>query len=173
MTELQAEWYQQNKEKINEKNNEKNNERMENDATFKLKKAERDNIRRIILHNKTSDDTLIGCSAKEFKKWIEYCFEDGMTFDNYGKLWHIDHVIPINKFNIEDEEQAKLCFSWCNTMPMLAHKNMSKHDKIKRSQVQKQHIKLLSFITEDLSANLNSNFNMDVIDMLNNAKLNN
>lgn len=84
----------------------------------------------------------------------------------------VRNATPINKFNIEDEEQAKLCFSWCNTMPMLAHKNMSKHDKIKRSQVRKQYIKLLSFITDDLSANLNSNFNMDVFDMLNNEMKN-
>ena len=47
----------------------------------------------------------LGISSGEYKKWIEYQFDDVMTWDNYGSYWHMDHVVPCNSFNLENEEE--------------------------------------------------------------------
>jgi hypothetical protein len=38
----------------------------------------------------------IGCSPTMLQTWLEYQYYDGMTTENYGSVWHIDHVKPCN-----------------------------------------------------------------------------
>jgi hypothetical protein len=45
---------------------------------------------------KTMD--LIGCQIKMFLDCIEYQFYDGMTWENQGSFWHLDHVKPCASF---------------------------------------------------------------------------
>ena len=39
---------------------------------------------------------LIGCSHSFFKNWISYQLYGNMTMENYGKIWQIDHCLPIS-----------------------------------------------------------------------------
>ena len=64
----------------------------------------------------------LGCSIEQFYNWIEFQFYDGMTWNNYGKYWHIDHTIPVSSFDFENEEQIKKCFNWVNLRPLRAVK---------------------------------------------------
>jgi hypothetical protein len=75
---------------------------------------------------------LLGCKIDEFKKYIESKFEDWMTWDNgpmrYNKkkrTWQIDHIIPVNNFNLENIEEAKKAFHYTNCRPLCAKKNLS------------------------------------------------
>ncbi len=43
----------------------------------------------------------LGCSIGNFKAFIESKFESGMSWNNWGR-WHLDHIIPLCKFNLED-----------------------------------------------------------------------
>lgn len=74
--------------------------------------------------------TLMGCTADQFKSWLEFNFTDGMTFENHGTLWHIDHVIPCCTFNLSDPEHQMQCFHWSNMKPMLARDNCSKSGRV-------------------------------------------
>jgi hypothetical protein len=38
---------------------------------------------------------LLGCSISYFRQHIESQFHDGMTWDNHGTHWHIEHTTPI------------------------------------------------------------------------------
>ena len=51
----------------------------------------------------------VGCSRDELKKWFEYIFEDGMSWDNYGE-WHIDHVVPCASFDLTKEDDILKMF---------------------------------------------------------------
>lgn len=47
-------------------------------------------------------------SREERKNYIE-----NMSWDNYGKEWHIDHIIPCNAWNFSNEFENK-CWNYRN-----------------------------------------------------------
>lgn len=78
----------------------------------------------------TIKDMLI-FNADEFKSHIESKFNNGMSWDNYGqKGWHIDHIKPISKFDLNDIDQCKECWSLNNLQPLWWQENLSKSNKI-------------------------------------------
>jgi hypothetical protein len=77
---------------------------------------------------------LIGCTIEEFKLHLEKQFKDGMTWKNYGKVWHVDHIKPCSLFNLVDQEQQKICFHYTNLQPLLAEENFKKSDSYVEEQ---------------------------------------
>lgn len=74
---------------------------------------------------------LLGCSLEEFKKHIESKFQEGMSWENYSRNgWHIDHIIPCDKFDLTIKEQQERCFHYTNLQPLWAHDNLRKNNKI-------------------------------------------
>ena len=68
-----------------------------------------------------------------------------MTLENYGKIWHIDHVIPCASFDLSNDIEVRKCFEWKNLRPYLAHKNKTKSDKINNFDIIMQELKVFSF----------------------------
>jgi len=118
---------------------------------LKCKDCERDNpiekFKRIVrsriyscLDRKTKHTIeYLGCSCKEYLQWI---LNDDYTLENRGKEWHIDHVIPLCHFNMEDEEEQKIAFNWRNTAPLTPYENLAKNKKVLKPQIE-QHWKKL------------------------------
>ena len=71
----------------------------------------------------------LGISIPEFKTYIEAKFTSGMSWENYGK-WHLDHKIPLNTFDLTDQEQALAACHYTNYQPLWAIDNIRKHDNI-------------------------------------------
>jgi len=65
-----------------------------------------------------------------YKSHLESQFELGMTWENYGAAWHVDHRIPVSLFNLSKPEEQRLCFNYKNTRPMWAAKNISRGNRI-------------------------------------------
>lgn len=86
----------------------------------------------------------LGCSSEDYYKWIMN-YNDVYTEQNYGSEWHIDHVIPLSLFNLEDNSQQIVAFNWRNTMPLSASYNMSKNNKILQDQVKNHYEKLIDY----------------------------
>lgn len=75
--------------------------------------------------------SLTGCKDWcELKQHLEKQFKKGMTWDNYGYKWHIDHIKPCASFDLTDPEQQKECFHYSNTQPLWVEENLSKSCKI-------------------------------------------
>ena len=87
-------------------------------------------IRNSLSSKEISTKDYLGCSINYFKKWIEFQFVDDMTWQNYGKLCNFDHVIPCSSFNLNEQKNIKICFSWENTRPLNCKENSSKNGKI-------------------------------------------
>ena len=95
------------------------------------------------LRNKKSKHAVdyLGCSTDDYFKWI-FDYNVNYNLSNHGKDWHIDHVIPLSKFDLNIEEEQLLAFNWRNTMPLSCKENLSKNNKIIPLQV-RQHLQQL------------------------------
>jgi hypothetical protein len=74
----------------------------------------------------------LGCCGNDYFKWLK--FSDS-NYEVKNANWHIDHVIPISKFNILNEDEQLLALNWRNTMPLPASENLSKNNKIIKEQI--------------------------------------
>ena len=69
-----------------------------------------------------------------------------MTMENYGSVWHHDHVLPISSFNLLDEEELFKAMNWKNIRPLPPLKNIQKSNKIDRWLYVMQEVKADYFI---------------------------
>lgn len=69
---------------------------------------------------------LLGMELQEFKIYLQGQFQPGMTWENYGPVWHIDHVRPCASFDLRDPAQQRDCFHWSNLQPLFAVDNLRK-----------------------------------------------
>lgn len=91
--------------------------------------AWRNSLRRVLLYfnikkcKKTIE--LLGYSAEEFRDNIQCKFTEGMSWENWGK-WHIDHIIPVSKF--DKETTPSIVNALSNLQPLWAEDNFKKRD---------------------------------------------
>jgi hypothetical protein len=93
---------------------EKIKEKRKNDLNFRLSEVLRSKIHKVLKNINTSYEEILGCNKDFLKKWLEYRFDSDMTWENYGKYWDIDHIIPISKFDFSNDTHIKICFHWTN-----------------------------------------------------------
>lgn len=74
---------------------------------------------------------LVGCSLQELRDHLERMFSNGMSWENYGSYWHIDHIIPKSLFFYDspEDEEFLLCWNYTNLKPMMALENIKKGNK--------------------------------------------
>jgi hypothetical protein len=138
-------WIENNKEKFaimksnyhvanREKINNIYNQRYKTDPLFKLRNLTKRRIS-LVIHKNQSTDAYIGCSINDLKEWLQFCFTNDFSFSNHGKIWHVDHVIPIKLFNLNNDVDINMCFNWKNLMPLKKEDNLKKGKKIDNEQV--------------------------------------
>ena len=109
------------KSKNKQKQNEYNKKRWETNPQHKLRKTLRGRFWKAIKNDGikfTSSINLIGCSIKFYKKYLESLFEKEMSWENHGKIWEIDHIIPCSSFDLTNLEEQQKCFNYKNTQPL-------------------------------------------------------
>ncbi len=122
----------------------KYNNRIKTDPIFKLKRTCKTRIAQSIKKDKKTDK-YVGCKMSFLKEWIEFCFTNNMNFQNHGEIWHVDHVIPIDTFDLTKDHNQFACFDWKNLSPELATYNLSKNNSIHKDQVMKHIQNLINF----------------------------
>jgi len=67
-------------------------------------------------------------SVEHFKRHIESKFKKEMTWDNYGKIWEIDHIKPVNCFNYKTiyDTDFLQCWGLENLQPLSPAENRKK-----------------------------------------------
>lgn len=72
-----------------------------------------------------------GYTIDELKVNLERQFTKKMTWDKFlkGEI-HIDHIIPISKFDMENQDDVKACWALSNIRPMWAKDNIAKGAKV-------------------------------------------
>lgn len=113
------------------KRQEKQREKYHTDIVFRLVTRCRNRVRDLIkFKNDGLHYELLGCSYQSLVDWLEFNFHDGMTWDNYGTLWQIDHIQPCASFDMTSEDNQKVCFNWSNLAPLDSSENARKKDAI-------------------------------------------
>ncbi len=85
-------------------------------------------LNRLGQFKKSKSHELIGYSSFTLKKHLESLFDTNMTWDNYGKYWEVDHIIPVSLF-IEDTN-VKIVNSLENLRPLCKIYNNSRGNKL-------------------------------------------
>ena len=80
-------------------------------------------------------ESLLGYTVADLRERLEGLFKQGMTWDNYGSAWHIDHIIPIRAFNFSSVEHLdfKRCWALDNLQPLWAFENLKKNGRFEGS----------------------------------------
>ena len=75
---------------------------------------------------------IFGWTPEQLFSHLESLFETGMTWENYGKAWHIDHIIPLARVDFQDQDDERLAAVWAlsNLAPLWAVDNMQKSKKL-------------------------------------------
>lgn len=114
-----------------DRNKDRLREKYATDVIFRLTAAIRVSLRRA-LKGAFKPETaikLLGCSVEDFRDYIEGQFRDGMTWENQGVHWHLDHIKPLSTFdNLSDIEQLGVAQHYTNIQPLLSHENLSKNN---------------------------------------------
>ena len=65
---------------------------------------------------------------EKFKQRLEFNFKEGMSWENYGSVWEIDHIKPISAF--EKDTPPSVVNALCNLQPLLIETNNKKRKTI-------------------------------------------
>ena len=131
LSEYERARYYANHEKIRTALNEKNALRHKTDVEYRLRRVLSARVRDGFANydlERHSAAILVGCTMREYREHIERTFEVGMTWGNYGKEWHVDHIYPIVLFDLA--QHANVAFNYRNTRAMWAKENWSKNCKL-------------------------------------------
>jgi 5-methylcytosine-specific restriction endonuclease McrA len=52
-----------------------------------------------------------------------------MSVENYGKVWVLDHIIPLKFFDLTLEEERHMAFNYTNIQPLSVQENSKKGTK--------------------------------------------
>lgn len=127
----EREYYNKNKQRICARKRKNDKERRKNDLNFKLYHLLKSRIRSVLKGINKSQRTvkLIDCSIEFLIQYIEKLFLPGMTWENYGPVWHIDHIIPCKSgvFDLTKPEDQAKCFHHTNLQPLWATTDIAKN----------------------------------------------
>lgn len=118
----------------------------------------RDALKRQNCSKNGTTQTFLGCDIHFFIKWIDFCFEESMSWKNHGTIWELDHVLPCNAFDLSSNNEIIECFNWRNYQPLSCSENRKKSDKIIEHYLYKQNEKIAAFI-DKFSSQINVNDN--------------
>ena len=147
--EYKKEWYKQHKVEAKEWWNNRSkeqkqakaeynrvwkNNRYKNNNNYRIRCIISSAMRRSLKGMKKGDSikNILGYTIEELKEHLEHQFEDWMNWDNLGltatkekETWQIDHIIPVNTFNILEigDEEFKKCWALDNLRPLDSYIN--------------------------------------------------
>jgi hypothetical protein len=128
---VSREWARKNRKHITDSWRERYNNDIEFNLQIKLRRRIHSSLKNRKITKSNTNIKLLGCSYADLKKYIESKFTPGMTWDKVLKSEiHLDHIIPVDNFNLFDVEEQKRCFHYTNLQPLWGEENQQKKAKI-------------------------------------------
>ena len=103
------------------------------DPMFRLNNCMRSNILSVLKRKKAgrSWSKLVPYTLEDLTHHLERQFKRGMSWENYGKVWHIDHIVPLTAFAFADSDDPEFqaCWALSNLRPLARAANARKGGK--------------------------------------------
>jgi len=107
--------------------------KLASDPTFRLTAYLRNRVNAAIRKAKAGKSAgtivLVGCDMQFLRGYLEARFKPGMTWANYGKVWEIDHHIPLASYDLTDASHQRSAFHYSNLRPLFRLQNAIKGAK--------------------------------------------
>ena len=97
---------------------------------YRLRNALNARLAYCVAHPERPSDSFVkrfGYTPSDLRIHIERQFSHCMSWENYGILWEIDHIVPVASFKLPD--QIMECWALSNLRPLPSVDNQSKGDK--------------------------------------------
>jgi hypothetical protein len=117
-------------EKSKDKRAARHRKKYANDPIFRLKSILRARLNSAIGRKQKSGSAIkqLGCTVEQLKVYLELQFTPGMTWENHGSYWEIDHKIPLAKVDLQDSTQLAMVCHYTNLQPLTKEENRKKRD---------------------------------------------
>jgi len=83
---------------------------------FREKRKWQINLRRYVIEKSPSPHyaPYFALDIQSIRQWFEYQFSGELNWDNFGKSWQFDHIIPVVYFDHSIETELKMCWNFTN-----------------------------------------------------------
>lgn len=128
-------WKTNNKTHIREYERKYRKKRRSFDLDFRIRTSLRARLYQAIRKKQKKGSAVhdLGCSIDYLIAYIESKFKEGMSWENWGRChgkWNIDHIKPLNSFDLSQPEQLKKACHYTNLQPLWFEENRQKSDKV-------------------------------------------
>ena len=95
-------------------------EHRKSNINYKLADMLRTRLKCAIRNNQKKGSAVkdLGCTIDFLKQYIESKFYSGMTWENWGTVWELDHIVPLWKFDLTNRKQFLKAINYKNLHPL-------------------------------------------------------
>lgn len=125
---VSLEWYYANRSRARKGMDAYKKARRKTDPAFRLACNLRGRMYRALVGLRKTGSAIkeLGCSTEELRAYLEAQFVSGMTWDNYGSVWEVDHILPLANYQLEDRGTFRRLVHYTNLQPLLVADNRRK-----------------------------------------------
>lgn len=73
---------------------------------------------------------VLACDRETLLTYLQFLYKPGMTDDNFGKVWEMDHIAPIASFDLTTKAGQFAAFNYMNLQPLWVRENREKGDSL-------------------------------------------
>ena len=116
---------------------EKYRKRYQEDTHFRLRANLRNRLRGAIKNKQKIGSAVdeLGAPIAHVISYLEALFVPGMSWANHGTVWDIDHIMPLNSFNLENIDDFRKACNYTNLRPLFKKENAAKGDRLPESVI--------------------------------------
>jgi hypothetical protein len=122
-------WYRNNATRTKENIKRRTKEREKTDTNFLLTRRLRSRLGSALKGNYKTGSAVrdLGCSIEFLRQHLESQWQEGMSWDNYGRDgWEIDHIVPLGISDLSDPNVFKTVCHYTNLRPLWKAQNLSR-----------------------------------------------
>lgn len=128
-------WYEDNKDHVRIVQNRYSNNRYNTDPNYMLRKRLRSRIYDIFRSEARNGKKAgshvrnLGCSITQLISYVEAKFAPGMSWDNHGTVWELDHIEPLASFDLTNRTQFLKACCYKNLQPLTIGEHLEKTNR--------------------------------------------